>query len=424
MDERNQFKFRRHQLKATMSIEPTESQALELEKINWEIKRLNKFISDQSNIALRKFYEHHANTISSKTFSSTLAWEAVGILAIGEKAHHKKVKSMSLKKADGTYTQNDKEVADEVKPHFDGVYNNQRGIEWSALDELEMKEILSEYDEDFSEAHFERALKGVANGKAGGENGVLPDLIKALKGSNRKKVFTYIKQFWEGEYEFESWKSGLLSIIHKPGKPKDDLNNYRGITLMDVISKVFSRMVNDRLFKILDKNCTKFQFGGTPGVGCSDAIFTLKTVLHTRGNHGLSTHVAFIDLVKAYDTANHELLIRILEIYGVPPKLRDVIRRMYTDLKVVIKIGKNKIEISQSVGVRQGDNMAPVSFLFLMAAVSDLIDQAWEREGIEKVEFMSTCWIVNEVEGLLVISHRFTTVFAHERALTLAQDRA
>jgi len=60
---------------------------------------------------------------------------------------------------------------------------------------------------------------------------------------------------------------------------------------------------------------------------------------------------------------------------------------MYTDLKVVIKIGKNKIEISQSVGVRQGDNMAPVLFLFLMAAVSDLIDQAWDREGIEKVEF-------------------------------------
>jgi len=55
---------------------------------------------------------------------------------------------------------------------------------------------------------------------------------------------------------------------------------------------------------------------------------------------------------------------------------------------IVIKIGKNKIEISQSVGVRQGDNMAPVLFLFLMAAVSDLIDQAWEREGIEKVEFM------------------------------------
>ena len=157
---------------------------------------------------------------------------------------------------------------------------------------------------------------------------------------------------------------------------------------MDVISKVFSRIINASLFKILDKYCTKFQFGGTPGVGCRDATFTLKSLLHTRGNHGLETHVAFIDLVKAYDTANHELLIRILEIYGVPPKLRGVIRRLYNELKVVIKIGKNKLEISQGVGVRQGDNMAPVLFLFLMAAVSDLIDQAWEHEGIKRVEFL------------------------------------
>ena len=388
MDKRSQFKFKKYQLKATISIEPTESQAIELEKINWEIKRLNKFISDQSEVAMRKFYEHHVNIISTKTFSSGLAWKAVEILSLREEAHLKQIKSMSLKKSDGTHTQNDKEVVAEVKPHFNNIYNNQqRSVDWDLLDDLERKQTLYEYDGDFSEVHFEQALKGVANGKAGGENGVLPDLIKSLKGDNRKKVFSYIKQFWDGEYEFESWKSGLLSIIHKPGKPKDDLNNYRGITLMDVISKVFSRMVNDRLFKILDKYCTKFQFGGTPGVGCADAIFTLKSLIHTRGNHGLSTHVAFIDLVKAYDTANHELLIRILEIYGVPPKLRDVIRRMYTDLKVVIKIGKNKIEISQSVGVRQGDNMAPVLFLFLMAAVSDLIDQAWDREGIEKIEF-------------------------------------
>jgi len=234
--------------------------------------------------------------------------------------------------------------------------NQQRSVDWDLLDDLERKMTLHEYDGDFSEAHFERALKGVANGKAGGENGVLPDIIKSLKGANRKKVFSYIKQFWDGEYEFESWKSGLLSIIHKSGKPKDDLNNYRGITLMDVISKVFSRMVNDRLFKILDKYCTKFQFGGTPGVGCTDAILTLKSVIHTRGNHGLSTHVAFIDLVKAYDTANHELLIRVLEIYGVPPKLRDVIRRMYTDLKVVLAPSILAPQDLQTLDIPQDEN--------------------------------------------------------------------
>jgi hypothetical protein len=100
----------------------------------------------------------------------------------------------------------------------------------------------------------------------------------------------------------------------------------------------------------------------------------------------MGTHGAFIDLVKAYDTANHELLLIILQLYGAPPQLITVIERLYTDLKVVFKLGKNKIEIMQGVGVRQGDNMAPVLFLFLMAAIGDLLDKIWEKESIQKVK--------------------------------------
>ena len=98
----------------------------------------------------------------------------------------------------------------------------------------------------------------------------------------------------------------------------------------------------------------------------------------------------FIDLVKAYDTANHELLIKMLKKFGAPPKLCAVIEHLYKDLKVVFKIRKNKIEILQGVSVRQGDKMAPVLFLFLMATVHELLGKTWIREGIQRVQFAST----------------------------------
>ncbi len=79
--------------------------------------------------------------------------------------------------------------------------------------------------------------------------------------------------------------------------------------------------------------------------------------------------------MKAYDTANHELLVKVLAKFGAPPKLCSVVERLYTNLKVVLKIRKQKIEILQGVGVRQGDNMAPVLFLFLMAAIAELLDK-------------------------------------------------
>ncbi len=48
--------------------------------------------------------------------------------------------------------------------------------------------------------------------------------------------------------------------------------------------------------------------------------FTLKSILHLRRQHNLDTYVIFADLVKAYDTYNHELMLKILEQDGAPPK--------------------------------------------------------------------------------------------------------
>jgi len=167
-------------------------------------------------------------------------------------------------------------------------------------------------------------------------------------------------------------------------------NKWRGINLMDVSSKIFSKILSNRLYKILSVHGTKCQFGATPKVGCQDGSFTLKTLLNLRRIHNLDTYVAFVDLVKAYDTAVHELLIKLLEKYGAPPKVISAIERMYTALKVVLKIGNEIAYIDQTIGVRQGDPMSPVLFLFLMTAFAETLDSEWDKANIPRAEFHHT----------------------------------
>ena len=119
----------------------------------------------------------------------------------------------------------------------------------------------------------------------------------------------------------------------------------------------------------------KYQFGYSPGVGCQDETFTIKTLLHTRHNHDFPNYVAFVDLVKAFDTVDHTLMLQILKKYGAPPNLRSSITRMYQELKVVLKIGKTKETMSQFVSVRQGDCMAPVLFLFMVMAFAETLEK-------------------------------------------------
>ena len=110
-------------------------------------------------------------------------------------------------------------------------------------------------------------------------------------------------------------------------------------------------------------------------IGCQDGTFTIKTLLHTRHNHDLPTYVAFLDLVKAFATVDHTLMLQILKKYGAPLKLRSSIARMYQDLKVVLKIGKTKDTMSQTFDVRQGNCMATVLFLFMVMAFSETLEK-------------------------------------------------
>ncbi len=117
---------------------------------------------------------------------------------------------------------------------------------------------------------------------------------------------------------------------------------------MDMCSKVFSSIITTQAFTLLDKHDTRFQFGGTPEMGCQDGLFTLKALLNARHNHDLTSYyVGFGDLVKAYDKANHVLLIDILHKYGVPPKFATNIKTIYRNNTCVLKIEDEKTEIPQ-----------------------------------------------------------------------------
>ena len=102
---------------------------------------------------------------------------------------------------------------------------------------------------------------------------------------------------------------------------------------MEIGNKIYIRIMCEQLFKIVSKHDVICQFGSTTGVGCQDATFTIKTLLHIIQNHNLPTWVEFADLVKAFKTYNHALLIYILVKYGAPPRL--TIEYKWTTLGII-----------------------------------------------------------------------------------------
>ena len=76
----------------------------------------------------------------------------------------------------------------------------------------------------------------------------------------------------------EDWKKGLIAKVPKKGD-LSNCNNWRGITLLSVVSKVFSRCILKRFQIKVDETLRKEQAGFRPGRSCSDQIFMLRTVI-------------------------------------------------------------------------------------------------------------------------------------------------
>jgi hypothetical protein len=366
------------------------------------LARFNKTIKDKVLIAKARWVAHLCSKIHDMAMNPRLAWEHIRLLTGSSTAHHKKSVPMAMKMPNGNIATNGKENMSVFGPHFERIFNNHPPVDLTILDKIAQRPVLSELDLPISFDKVNAAINKLKNVKNPGLNGIPPEAYKAMNSSSRRRIHRYIADFFEGDVDYPGWHQSQCVPVPKKGNLSNP-NKWRGVMLMDVCSKIFLSVMNSRAFRLLELHGTKFQFGGTPDLGCKDGLFTLKTLINTHKNHHLPLFVTFVDLVKAYDTVNHDLLLCILEKYGAPPKFVASIRTMYTNLVVVLKIEKEIQEIKQSVGVCQGNNMAPVLFLFLMSAAAKTLEVKWREAGIAvlKVAHSSD----NELESGCICGH-------------------
>ena len=196
-----------------------------------------------------------------------------------------------------------------------------------------------------------------------------------------------VRDFWHSETScFEEWRVGRLKLLPKKGDPSDP-SNWRGIMLLDVSAKVVASIISARLERVLADEGVEYQNGFLRQRGCSDGIFSLKLALLKRKEHGLNTWALYVDLVKAFDSVDRKLMLDILRRFGVPEHLIHLVHLLHKDVTVRMAVGKIEVEFGSSVGVKQGDTLAPILFLFVIQAAMETLEPIFEEHGIEKPAF-------------------------------------
>ena len=166
----------------------------------------------------------------------------------------------------------------------------------------------------------------------------------------------------------ESWITGMIVPIYKNKGVKSDFDNYRGITILSCLGKLFTSVINARLntyaneVNLISENQTGFR----KKYSTLDHIFLLINILEILvKKSSQKLYCAFIDYKKAFDTVWRSALWHKILNSGITGKLYNVIVNMYDNIKSCINVNGSISEffISNS-GVRQGENLSP--FLFAL----------------------------------------------------------
>ena len=119
----------------------------------------------------------------------------------------------------------------------------------------------------------------------------------------------------------------------------NNADKYRGITLLSCIGKLFTGILNTRLNKWAEKNNVfdKYQYGFRENKSTVDALFILQNIVDVLFEKNKCLFVSFIDLRKAFDSANHQALWFKLYESGVNSRMINLLKDMYLKIKLCVK---------------------------------------------------------------------------------------
>ncbi len=195
-----------------------------------------------------------------------------------------------------------------------------------------------------------RVLKNRKCGSAPGGDGKVVDFYKPMSrcaplegGSGRglTQLLEVVQHTWRCEKVEESWLVGKLRLLPKSGDLSNP-NNWRGITLLAVIAKLFCSVLSNRMTSHMQVTGLEAQCGFMPPAGQStiDAIFkfTMRVSLQKRFRFQKDSWVLFVDFVKALDTVPREMLFKVLARLGFPPKIVNLVRVFHESVTLEVDL--------------------------------------------------------------------------------------
>jgi exonuclease III len=228
-----------------------------------------------------------------------------------------------------------------------------------------------------SESEVMKALSSLRNGKATGDDGISVELLKMCADTSDFRVLLTeaVAETFETGTVPQDWIDKTIIPLFKKGA-LDCRDNYRGIALSSIIGKLLLKVVQRRLAAYVEKEglLPEEQSGFRAHRSVLDSQHTARRLLETAKSCNVRLYMAFVDISKAYDTVDRDLLWCVLHRIGVPRKMVGVIKAFHDNMTASVRVGGEKSDVfSVDGGLGQGCVLAPLLFNIYFNALLEVL---------------------------------------------------
>lgn len=251
-------------------------------------------------------------------------------------------------------------------------YNNNPSV--SSSHNISCNDAISNID--ISPSIIEKLLCKLDKSKGAGFDGIPPLFLANCSKTLAYPIYILFKNSLKKAMFPSVWKKALIIPIHKKGS-KSNITNYRPISILSTIAKVFEKVIYDGIYQTISRGINTSQHGFLKGRSTASnlALFTNYVLEHMEG--GGQIDVIYTDFEKAFDRVDHSILVRKLELLGIHGDLlRWVVSYLSNRSQAVVLGGYRSDFITIPSGVPQGSHLGPLFYNAYIYDISNCINNA------------------------------------------------
>lgn len=225
----------------------------------------------------------------------------------------------------------------------------------------------------------EAALKEMKNNKAPGDDELPIEAVKKGGEVMLQAVTALFNKCLEQEKVAESWTNAEVVLIHKKGD-KAKIDNYRPISLLAHLYKLFMKIITKRITKKLDFYQPIEQAAFRSGYSTNDHLQVMRTLIEKCNEYKIKIAIAFVDYEKAFDSVEIWKILDALNRCRIDSRYTRLIKHVYENATLSIRLHENTEKFKMGRGIRQGDTASPK--LFTLALEDVFKELEWSEMGI------------------------------------------